>query len=97
MNFLGEDNTDSNSVEQTVKEYCLLLDLINTNEIDGCISVKPTQVGLKISNEECLHNLRRISKKAGSLGKFMWIDIESFEDEEITISIYLDLLKDTHQ
>jgi proline dehydrogenase len=94
LNFLGEDNTDSNSVEQTVKEYCLLLDLINTNEIDGCISVKPTQVGLKISNEECLHNLSRISKEAGSLGKFMWIDIESFEYVESTLSIYLDLLKE---
>lgn len=94
MNFLGEDDTDSNSVEQTVKEYCLLLNLINANEIDGCISVKPTQVGLKISNEECLHNLRRISKEAGNLGKFMWIDIESFEYVESTISIYLDLLKE---
>ena len=87
MNFLGEDNTDNNSIELTVKEYCLILDFINKDGIDGSVSVKPTQVGLKRGYEECSHNLRQISKKARSLGKFMWIDIESFEYVQNTISI----------
>jgi proline dehydrogenase len=94
LNFLGEDNTDNKSIEQTVKEYCLLLDFVSKDGIDGSISVKPTQVGLKRGYEECLNNLRQISKKAKSLGKFMWIDIESFEYVQNTISIYLDLFKE---
>ena len=94
LNFLGEDKTDSNSIELTVKEYCLILDLITSNGIDGSISVKPTQVGLKIGYEECSHNLERISKKAESLGKFIWMDIESYEFVQDTISIYLDLFKE---
>ena len=67
---------------------------MNKNGIDGSVSVKPTQVGLKKGYEECLHNLRQISKKAKSLDKFMWIDIESFEYVQNTISIYLDLFKE---
>lgn len=94
LNFLGEDNTDNNSIELTVKEYCLILDFINKDGIDGSVSVKPTQVGLKRGYEECSHNLRQISKKARSLGKFMWIDIESFEYVQNTISIYLDVFKE---
>ena len=94
LNFLGEDNTSNKSIDLTVREYTLLLELINSKEIDGSISIKPTQVGLKISYDECLRNLREISKKADSLGKFMWIDIESFQYVESTISIYLDLFKE---
>ncbi len=94
LNFLGEDNTSNESIDLTVREYTLLLELINSKEIDGSISVKPTQVGLKISYDVCLRNLREISKKAASLGKFMWIDIESFQYVESTISIYLDLFKE---
>lgn len=94
LNFLGEDSYDIKSIDLTVKEYCLILDLINSKEIDASISVKPTQVGLKIGYEECLRNLSQISKKAASLGKFMWIDIESFEYVENTLSIYLDLFKE---
>ena len=94
MNFLGEDNTNNKSIELTVNEYISILGLINSNEIDGNISVKPTQVGLKIGYDECLRNLRVISNKAASLGKFMWIDIESFQYVENTISIYLDLFKE---
>lgn len=94
LNFLGEDSTNNKSVERTVNEYILILELINSEEIDGSISVKPTQVGLKIGYDECLRNLRVISKKAASLGKFMWIDIESFQYVESTLSIYLDLFKD---
>jgi proline dehydrogenase len=97
LNFLGEDSVDSRTIEHTIKEYSLLLGLIDSNAIDGCISVKPTQVGLRISYDECLHNFGLIAKKAKSLGKFMWLDIESFEFVQDTISIYLELLKDYKQ
>ena len=93
LNFLGEDSIDSTTIDQTTTEYCLLLELLKTNGIDGCISVKPTQVGLRISYDTCLHNFRQIAEKAKSLDRFMWIDIESFQFVENTISIYLELLK----
>ena len=97
LNFLGEESIEVKQIEQTVNEYCSLLDLLKSNEIDGCISVKPTQIGLRISYELCLHNFKQIAKKAKSLGKFMWIDIESFQFVENTIAIYLELFKDYKQ
>lgn len=97
LNFLGEDDTNKRSIEQTVKEYLLLLDLLHSNFIKGCISVKPTQVGLRIDYDTCLYNFRQIAEKAKSLNSFMWIDIESIQFVEDTIAIYLELLKDYKQ
>ena len=97
LNFLGEDTTDHMIIEQTVKEYCMLLDLISSNTINGCISVKPTQVGLRISYDMCLCNFKLTAEKAKSLGRFMWIDVESFNFVENTIAISLELLKDHKQ
>ena len=97
LNLLGEDTTDSRAIEQTVKEYFMLLEALKANSIDGCISVKPTQAGLRVGYDVCLYNFRQIAKRANSLGKFMWIDIESSQFVENTIAIYLELLKDYKQ
>jgi proline dehydrogenase len=94
LNFLGEDTMDSGAIEQTVKEYFMLLEALKANSIDGCISVKPTQVGLRVGYDVCLYNFKQIAKMANSLGKFMWIDIESSQFVENTIAIYLELLKE---
>lgn len=94
LNFLGEDTTDERVIQQTVNEYIMLLDLLESNSIDGCISVKPTQVGLRIGVDSCLFNLRQIAEKARNLDRFMWLDIESYPFVEDTIAIYLKLLRD---
>jgi proline dehydrogenase len=94
LNFLGEDTTDKRMIQQTVEEYIMLLDLLESNSVDGCISIKPTQVGLRIGVDSCLSNLKQIAKKAKSLDKFMWLDIESYPFVEDTISIYLKLIRD---
>ena len=94
LNYLGEDTTDEHVIQQTVREYLRLLDLLESNSLDGCISIKPTQVGLRIGVASCLVNLRKIAKKARSLDKFMWLDIESYPFVEDTISIYLQLIRD---
>jgi proline dehydrogenase len=94
LNFLGEDTTNSTIIENTVNEYYSLLNLLESNRLDGCVSVKPTQIGLRIGYDKCLHNFRQIAREAKSLDRFMWIDIESFQFVEDTIAIYLELLRD---
>jgi proline dehydrogenase len=94
LNFLGEDTTSEQIVNETVKEYSNLMDLMHTQRIDGCISVKPTQVGLAIDYDLCLHNFRELAKKAKSLNMFLWFDMESVKFTEDTISIYLDVFND---
>lgn len=94
LNFLGEDATNTTVIEKTVQEYLLLLSQLEINKIIGCISVKPTQVGLRIGYDKCLYNFRQIARMTKSLDRFMWIDIESIQFVEDTISIYLELLRE---
>jgi proline dehydrogenase len=93
LNFLGEDTTDVKMVDQTVREYLLLMDLMHTRKVHGCVSVKPTQLGLAIDYNMCLQNFSRLAARARDLGQFIWIDMESVKFTEDTIALYLELYK----
>jgi proline dehydrogenase len=93
LNFLGEDTTDAKLVDMTVNEYLLLMDLMHARKVHGCVSVKPTQLGLTIDYNTCLQNFSRLAARARELGQFIWLDMESVNSTEDTIAIYLDLYK----
>ena len=93
LNFLGEYTSEAKMVEQAVSEYLLLMDLMHTRNVRGCVSVKPTQLGLAINYDLCLQNFSRLAARARDLGQFLWIDMESIKFTEDTIAIYLDLYK----
>jgi proline dehydrogenase len=94
LNFLGEETTDKKAVDYTVSEYLSLMDVMQTRKVTGCISVKPSQLGLAIDYGLCLQNFRKLATKASLLGQFMWIDMESMKFAEDTISIYFELFKE---
>jgi proline dehydrogenase len=93
LNFLGEDTADASAAEQTVNEYLSLMDLLHARKVQGCVSVKPTQLGLAIDYELCLQNFRRLAARAKELDQFLWLDMESVKFAEDTIAIYLKLLE----
>ena len=67
LNFLGEDTTDAKLVDMTVNEYLLLMDLMHARKVHGCVSVKPTQLGLTIDYNMCLQNFSRLAEELESL------------------------------
>ncbi|HEY7226541.1 MAG TPA: proline dehydrogenase family protein [Nitrososphaeraceae archaeon] len=93
INYLGEGYVEKSQIDSSVTEYIILLDLLKSKDVRGSISVKPTQIGLSIGYDECLENFRKISEKAKQSGHFMWIDIESSNFVEDTLSIYLEILR----
>jgi proline dehydrogenase len=93
LNYLGEGYAEKSQIDRSVTEYITLLDLLKSNDVRGSISVKPTQIGLSVGYDKCLENFRKISEKAKQSGHFMWIDIESSNFVEDTLSIYLEILR----
>lgn len=91
LNLLGENTTDAKAVDQTVNEYLLLMDLMHTRKVKGCVSAKPTQLGLAIDYDMCLQNFKKLAARAHALGQFLWIDMESVKFTEDTIAIYLEI------
>jgi proline dehydrogenase len=92
VNYLGEDYTEEERIIRTTKEYSNLLERLYLDKIDGCISVKPSQLGLSVSYELCLKNSRALTKRAEEFGRFIWIDMESSKYTDDTLILYLDLL-----
>jgi proline dehydrogenase len=97
LNYLGEEIKDNARINRTVSEYRVLTDLLNSNRIPGAISVKPSQIGLAIDYELCLENLLKVSEHAKRKDIFVWIDIESYQYVDDTLSIYMDILKTNKQ
>jgi proline dehydrogenase len=93
LNYLGEGNTEKSQIDRSVSEYFTLLHLLKSKNVRGSISIKPTQIGLSVGYDICLENFREISEKAKQSGHFVWIDIESSNYVEDTLSIYLEMLR----
>lgn len=94
VNFLGEDALDTSQVDAAVAEYLSLMDLLKEKSVRGCVSAKPTQLGLAIDYGACLQNYKMLAARAKSVGQFLWLDMESARFAEQTITIYLELLKE---
>jgi proline dehydrogenase len=90
LNYLGEDNSEEERINRTTKEYSDLLERMHADQIDGSISVKPSQLGLCISYEICQKNLKAIINRAIKFGLFVWFDMESSKHTDDTLMLYLE-------
>ena len=88
INKLGEYHTSKNQISMTMKEYQKIVHSFRKWKIRGAISVKPTQIGLSISQKECYRNFEKIVQDARDAHVFVWLDMESSEHTDETIEIY---------
>ncbi len=88
INKLGEYHTSKKQITITIKEYRKIINSFRKWKIRGAISVKPTQIGLSISQKECYRNFEKIIQKARNAHVFVWLDMESSEHTDETIEIY---------
>lgn len=91
INKLGEYHTKKPPIIESIEEYEKIVMSFKKWKVRGAISIKPTQIGLSISKEECLSNFQKIIKTASLAHTFVWIDMESSEHTDDTIDIYYDL------
>lgn len=88
INKLGEYHTSKKQINITMKEYQKIVNSFRRWKIRGAISVKPTQMGLSISQKECYRNFEKIIRVARNAHVFVWLDMESSEHTDETIEIY---------
>lgn len=91
INRLGEYHTSKQIIEKTINEYKIIMSSFKKWNVNGGISVKPTQIGLSRSMKECLQNFEILIKNAISSQTFVWIDMESSDHTDETIEIYQNL------
>jgi len=88
INKLGEYNTSKKQINVSLEEYQKIVNSFRKWKIRGAISVKPTQIGLSISQKECYRNFEKIIQSARNGHVFVWLDMESSEHTDEIIEIY---------
>lgn len=76
LDHLGEGIRLAAEAEGYRDEYIRLLDSIHDTNIQATVSLKPTQMGLKLDSEHCCANIRDIVAAARSRGNFVTLDME---------------------
>jgi proline dehydrogenase len=91
LDHLGEFvNDESEAIESA--EYCIkTLRAIHESGVKSNLSLKMTQLGLDISRELCMSNMRNILKVAKECNNFVRIDMEDYSHCQVSIDIYKEL------
>ncbi len=88
LDHLGEFVGSEEEAKASAEACLRTLDAIQENELHSHLSLKLTQLGLDISRDLCLSNLRRILARAKQYGTFVRIDMEDYAHNEITIELF---------
>ena len=91
LNYLGEHFEDEESVNDAVQRYTDAIREIRRRKLGAQISLKPTQIGLRLSESIFRQNLTTILKEAETSGVFVWVDMESSRYTQQTIDAYREL------
>ena len=85
---LGEALTEMPQAQEVADHYLELLSRIKSSEIDGEISVKPTQLGLDLDEDACFAHLCTLAAAAEAQSSYLWIDMEDSAYVDRTLDLY---------
>lgn len=95
LDHLGESVNNEQSVREAVDGYLGIFERLKSESQNNItVSLKLTQMGLNISDNFCLKNMRQIMQKAKKNNKMVTIDMEDSSYTDRTLYIYRSLLKE---
>ena len=88
LDYLGESITNPAEAISARDEILNLLELIDQQSLDANVSVKLSQLGLKIDEQLAFDNVRRLVEAAAQRGNKIRIDMEESSTVDVTLKIY---------
>ena len=85
---LGENLTELADADAVRDHYLWFFDQLAASGLDGHVSIKPTQLGLDLSYDQCLAHLFTLAGKSEAVGKILWIDMEDSSYVDRTLALY---------
>lgn len=85
---LGETLTGERNTDEVRDHYCSALGEIVRRKLPTQVSVKPTQLGLDLSVDECVRQIAPIAAAAAAEGQLLWIDMEDSSYVDRTLELY---------
>ncbi|MFC5531325.1 proline dehydrogenase family protein [Cohnella yongneupensis] len=87
LDHLGEGITRLEEATEFKAQYISLLEGIARRQVDSTVSLKPSQMGLKLDPEQCYANIREIVATARRYGNSVTIDMEDSSCTDATIEL----------
>jgi proline dehydrogenase len=96
LNLLGEHYEERPPADADADAYVDLVEQIAERDVDACVSVKSSQIGLDIGDAAFEENLARIVAAANGTAErapddadtFVWIDMEDHETTDVTLDAF---------
>ncbi|MDQ6758550.1 MAG: proline dehydrogenase family protein [Acidobacteriota bacterium] len=87
VDYLGENVTSLAEADQSRDTYLRILEQIAAVKLQSTVSIKLTQLGLDLSEQQCRANLERLMVCAQEIGSGVEIDMESSDYTDRTLGI----------
>lgn len=91
LDHLGEFVFSEAEAVESADSCIRSLDAIYESGVQSHLSLKMTQLGLDITKDLCMRNMRRILDRAKMYGNFVRIDMEDYSHNAITLDIFKEL------
>ncbi|MDL0137565.1 proline dehydrogenase [Halobacterium salinarum] len=95
LNLLGEHYHERPPADEDAAAYRRLVADVGDSDVDACVSVKPSQIGLDVGPEVFAENLETIAAAAADHDVFAWVDMEDHETTDATMDTFESLAR-TH-
>ncbi|SER16301.1 proline dehydrogenase family protein [Natrinema salaciae] len=88
LNLLGEHYDEPSEATADADTYIELIEAIDDADLDCCVSVKPSQIGLDIGDGVFRTHLERIVTAGVEHDVFVWIDMEDYTTTDVTLDAF---------
>ncbi len=88
LDCLGEAVRDPAAADEACATYLQILDRLAAEKLRSHVSLKPTQHGLPINEDEAARRIASLAERAARLGNFVRIDMEGSPYTESTLRVF---------
>lgn len=88
LDLLGESVTNEREARAAAREYLMMLDRIHDQKLNANVSLKPTAMGMDISEDLCIAILGEVLEKARSYNNFVRLDMEGSAYTKRTLDLF---------
>lgn len=88
LDHLGEHTNNAEEAARAAQDILAALDAIHLSGVRANVSIKLTQIGLRVGEDICFGNLRRILEYAKERDNFVRIDMEDSPWVDQTLSLF---------
>lgn len=94
LDHLGEHTSTPDASRQATGDIIQALEAIQASGVRANMSIKLTQIGLKIDQGLCADNLREILTRAKELGNFVRVDMEDSPVTKVTLDLVFQMRRE---